>query len=50
MYSFGNNKGLQFGICGPTVNHEQVQRNKGEDLSSMDLGGAIVNEEFIGGN
>lgn len=41
-------QGLQFGICGRMVNHEQIQRNKGEELSS--IGGAIVNEEFIGGN
>lgn len=30
-------------------NHMQ-QRNKGEERSCMELGGAIVNKEFIGGN
>lgn len=28
----------------------QVQRNKGEECSFMDLGGAVVNNESNGGN
>lgn len=28
----------------------QVQKNKGEDYSFMDLGVAAINEESIGGN
>lgn len=32
------------------VNHAQAQRNKGERCSFVDLGGAVINEEPIGGN
>lgn len=50
MVLFRNSKELQLGTCGLKVNNAQVQRNKGEKCSFMDLGGALVNEEFIGGN
>lgn len=32
------------------VNHVKVLRNKGEECSFMELGGAVVNKESIGGN
>lgn len=32
------------------ANHVKILRNKGEECSFMDLGGAVVNEEPIGGN
>lgn len=32
------------------ANHVKVLRNQGEGCSFMDLGGAVVNEEPIGGN
>lgn len=35
---------------GPVVNHTQVQRNKEEDRSFMNLGGAVVNKKSIRGN
>ena len=50
MGLFGNNKELQFKTCGLNASHVQVQRNKGEGCCFMDLGGAVVNEEFIGEN
>lgn len=38
-------------MVGLMVNQEQVQRNnKGEERPFIDLGGAVVNEESIGGN
>lgn len=50
MGLFGNNKELQFKTCGLNASHVQVQRNKGEGCCFMDLGGAVVNKEFIGEN
>lgn len=32
------------------VDHEQVQRNKGEKHSFMDVGGGAINKESLTGN
>lgn len=46
-----NKKELQFRVAYSLIrNHVQVQRNKGENPSFMDFGGAVVNEESTGGN
>lgn len=45
-----DNKELQFKTWGRMMNHMQVQINKGEECSFMDLRGAIVNKESFGGN
>lgn len=47
---FGNNKELQFGTYGLMLNRVEVRRHTGQECSFMDLGGAAVKEESIGGN
>lgn len=42
MVLLRNSKELQLGTCGLKVNNAQVQRNKGEKCSFMDLGGALL--------
>lgn len=47
MSSLRNNKELQFGTFGLSVNYAKVQNNKGEDCSFMNVGGAVVKEDSI---
>lgn len=50
MGLFGKNKEFHFGTCGLMVNHMEFQRNMGEECFFMDLEGAVVSEESVGGN
>lgn len=50
MGLFGYNRELQFKTCSLMVIRGQVQRNRGEESSFMDLGETVVNKESIGEN